>query len=448
MTHEADIVAFPRPDDMAAPPVWNQRSEEIVLGSMLLSSEGITDAMSVVDGSDFYLPAHQEIFHVIVDFFSSGHPVEPVAIHAGLASPTRQHISVATLHQYTLNVVNVVSTTYYAQDIRRHAQLRNINAALYAGLSHVQRSSEPSDIASATIQQLTDSLTVLGKETQSAAAAYDLAVAYTAAKADGTLNEMSLATGYTDVDNYLGGIRAGQLVLVAGRPGTGKSVVALDIARHVAIHQKKPVAYFSLEMSDLEIGQRLIAAEAEVDLSRIIKGELSDAEWQRVAQARDQIETAPLYIDTRSTMTTAAIRARAHQLTLQHQVELIVVDYLGLLRHPQENKIESRQVMMSMISRDMKLMAKELVPVIALTQLNRGVENRHDKRPVLSDLRDTGALEQDSDVVILIHRDDIANSDSARAGEVDLHIAKHRNGPTGVATLANQYHYARLKNLY
>jgi replicative DNA helicase len=415
---------------------------------MLLTSESITEAMGILSGDDFYLPVHQELYSVIVEYFSASQPVEPVAIHAALSPPARNYLTITDLFNYTFRVVSHGSTSFYASDVRRHSQLRRVNAALFSGVSQVQRTLDPSDIASATITQLTEALGSDTENVQSAINAYDLAANYTAAKADGALIESCLATGYADLDNYLGGIRSGQLVLVAGRPGAGKSVVALDIARNVAIRQQKPVAYFSMEMNELEIGQRIMAAEADVNLSSIIKGELTDEEWRSVSRARERLDGAPLFIDTSPSMTTAAIRARAHQLKIQHSIELIIVDYLGLLRHPQEHKLESRQVMMSMISRDMKLMAKELVPVLALTQLNRAVESRHDKKPILSDLRDTGALEQDSDVVLLLHRDDATNPDSSRAGEVDLNIAKHRNGPTGVVTLANQYHFARLRDLY
>jgi len=444
----AEIYPFPHSEQGLGDAKWEQQSEEQVLGAALLSAEAIGEVFGTLTADDFYSPAHQDIYLAITSLYTEGKPVEPIAVYQHLPSTTRQRFSQADLFALANKVASPASISYYADRVQKAAAVRRVSSALLQGLSNVRKDRSASDIATEAIAGLTDALHGTQKtERLDAESVYTLAVERAAAQADGTLQENVLATGYRDLDSYLGGIREGNLFLVAGRPGTGKSIVALDIARHLAIHERIPVGFFSLEMSELEIGQRLVAAEAKVGLADLINARLSDKDWQKVAATREKIKNAPLWIDTRSNLTTGSIRASAQQMKAKHGLRLIIVDYLGLLRHPQEHRIESRQVMMSDISRELKLIAKDVVPVVALAQLNRTVESRHDKRPMLSDLRDTGALEQDSDVVLLLHRDDVNNPDSARAGEVDLFLAKHRNGPTAHITLANQYHYAQLQDL-
>ena len=253
-------------------------------------------------------------------------------------------------------------------------------------------------------------------------------------------------TGFADLDNLTNGLHPGQMIIVAARPGIGKSTLALDIARHAAVKHRKTAVIFSLEMSKTEITMRLLSAEAGIRLSQMRSGSLSEQDWQKIVRRMTEISDAPLFIDDSPNMTMMEIRAKARRLKQRNDLKLIVVDYLQLMTSGK--RVESRQQEVSEFSRQMKLLAKELeVPVIAISQLNRGPEQRTDKRPMLSDLRESGSLEQDADMVILVHRPDAWEADDPRAGEADLIIAKHRNGPTTTVAVAHQLHYSRFADL-
>ena len=253
-------------------------------------------------------------------------------------------------------------------------------------------------------------------------------------------------TGFADLDNLTNGLHPGQMIIVAARPGIGKSTLALDIARHAAVKHHKTAVIFSLEMSKTEITMRLLSAEAGIRLSQMRSGTMSEQDWQKIVRRMTEISDAPLFIDDSPNMTMMEIRAKARRLKQRNDLKLIVVDYLQLMTSGK--RVESRQQEVSEFSRQMKLLAKELeVPVIAISQLNRGPEQRTDKRPMLSDLRESGSLEQDADMVILVHRPDAWEADDPRAGEADLIIAKHRNGPTTTVAVAHQLHYSRFADL-
>lgn len=256
-----------------------------------------------------------------------------------------------------------------------------------------------------------------------------------------------ITSGYPDLDKYIGGFKPGQLIVIAARPAVGKSTVALDLARNAAIGAGIPTAFYTLEMSRTEVVERLLAAETNIPLTRLTKGDLSEPEWLRLAQTRERIDPAPLFIEDSSSLTLMEIRSRSRRLTTRHNLGLIVVDYLQLL-NTGTRRAETRQEEVAQMSRSLKLLAKELhVPVIALSQLNRGPDQRQDKRPVASDIRESGAVEQDSDIIILLHRDELTNPDSTRVGEIDLILAKHRNGPTGTVQLLFKGHVAKLATI-
>ena len=235
------------------------------------------------------------------------------------------------------------------------------------------------------------------------------------------------------------------MIVLAARPAVGKSTLGLDIARHAAIHNGDAAVIFSLEMSRSEITMRMLSAEARVGLNNIRSGSLSDDEWGRLAKRMGEISDAPLFIDDSPNLSLMEIRAKARRLKQRHNLKLIVIDYLQLMSSGK--RVESRQQEVSEFSRNLKLLAKELgVPVIAISQLNRSPEQRADKKPMLSDLRESGSIEQDADMVILLHRDDLYEG-SSRSGEADLIVAKHRNGPTRTITVAAQLHFARFADI-
>jgi replicative DNA helicase len=236
------------------------------------------------------------------------------------------------------------------------------------------------------------------------------------------------------------------LILIAARPAVGKSTLALDLARHAAIKQKKATIFFSLEMNRAEIAMRMLSAESAIFLQTMRKGGLTEQEWTKLALVRQNINDAPLYIDDSPNMTLVEIRAKCRRLMQQVGLKMIVIDYIQLMSSGK--KVESRQQEVSEFSRALKLLAKELnVPVVALSQLNRNAEQSKDKKPELSQLRESGSLEQDADVVILLHRDGIHEKDHPRAGEADLILAKQRNGPTGTVVVSFQGQYSRFMNM-
>ena len=257
---------------------------------------------------------------------------------------------------------------------------------------------------------------------------------------DGAL--IGVPTGFGELDSLLNGLQPGQLVMIAARPGMGKSTIGLDFARAASIKNKMTSAIFSLEMARNEIVMRLLSAESSIALQSMRAGKMSDTDWQRLARKMSAISDSPLFIDDSPNLTISEIRAKCRRLKQKHDLKLVIVDYLQLMSSGK--KVESRQQEVSEFSRSLKLLAKELeVPVIAISQLNRSPEQRQDKRPMLSDLRESGSLEQDSDVVMLIHREDAYDRESPRASEADLIVAKHRNGPTATVTVSFQGHYSR-----
>ncbi|GMA29010.1 hypothetical protein GCM10025874_22630 [Arenivirga flava] len=253
-------------------------------------------------------------------------------------------------------------------------------------------------------------------------------------------------TGFAELDALTNGLHPGQLILIAARPALGKSTLALDFARAAAIKHGQAAVFFSLEMGRSEIAMRLMSAEASVPLQNMRKGTVDNRDWTTIAQVRGRINDAPLFIDDSPNMTLVEIRAKARRLKQTNDLKLIVIDYLQLMTSGK--RVESRQQEVSEFSRALKLLAKELkVPVIALSQLNRGPEQRADKKPAVSDLRESGSLEQDADMVILLHREAAYEKDNPRAGEADLIVAKHRNGPTATVTVGFHGHFSRFADM-
>jgi replicative DNA helicase len=253
-------------------------------------------------------------------------------------------------------------------------------------------------------------------------------------------------TGFADLDALTNGLHAGQMVVIAARPAIGKSTLALDLARAAAVKHRLATVLFSLEMSRNEITMRLLSAEARVPLHAMRTGQMGEEDWTRLARRMSEVVDAPLYIDDSPNMSMVEIRSKCRRLKQRHDLRMVIVDYLQLMSSPR--RVENRQQEVSEMSRSLKLLSKEIdVPVVAISQLNRGPEQRNDKRPLLSDLRESGSIEQDSDVVILLHREDAYERESPRAGEADLIVAKHRNGPTTTVTVAFQGHYSRFVDM-
>ncbi|MEU1761329.1 replicative DNA helicase [Micromonospora sp. NPDC005652] len=453
---ERPVATRPDADDQPydRTPPQDVNAEMSVLGGMLLSKDAIADVVEILKTDDFYRPVHATIFDTILDLYGKDEPADPITVAAALAdSGDLQRIGGAPyLHTLIATVPTAANAAYYARIVAERAVLRRLVAAgtriVQLGYGAVQESGKDVDDVVDLAQQAVYDVT-------ERRASEDFSVL--ADLLQPTLDDIEAAdarggvmtgvpTGFTDLDRLLNGLHAGQLIIVAGRPGLGKSTAATDFARNAAIRFNNAAAIFSLEMSKVEITMRLLSAEARVPLHRLRGGDLSDDDWTKLARCMNEISEAPLFVDDTPSMNLMEIRAKARRLKQKHDLKLIVVDYLQLMTSPK--RVESRQQEVADLSRGLKLLAKEVeCPVIAVSQLNRGPEQRTDKRPQLSDLRESGSIEQDSDVVILLHRDDYYDKESPRAGEADFIVAKHRNGPTDTITVAHQLHLSRFVDM-
>ncbi|MGS0688711.1 replicative DNA helicase [Nakamurella sp. GG22] len=449
-------VPAPAPAAFDRQPPQDLAAEQSVLGGMLLSKDAIADVIESLSTADFYKPAHALVFDAVLDLYSRGEPADTITVAAELErNGTLGRVGGGVyLHTLMATVPTAANAAYYAQIVAEKAILRRLVEAAtrivqlgYGGSEGSVGGGEVDEIvdrAQAEIYDVTERRTsedyvVLEELLQPTMDEID-AIAQQGGRSAG------VPTGFADLDNLTNGLHPGQMIIVAARPGIGKSTLALDMARHAAVKHRQASVIFSLEMSKTEITMRLLSAEAGIRLSHMRAGTMGEQDWQKIVRRMTEISDAPLFIDDSPNMTMMEIRAKARRLKQRHDLKLIVVDYLQLMTSGK--RVESRQQEVSEFSRQMKLLAKELeVPVIALSQLNRGPEQRTDKRPMLSDLRESGSLEQDADMVILVHRPDAWEADDPRAGEADLIVAKHRNGPTATIAVAHQLHLSRFADL-
>lgn len=431
-------------------PPQDNDAEQSVLGSMLLSKDAIADVIESVRGTDFYRPAHETIFDAMVDLYGRGEPVDPITTTAELQR-RGELVRVGGapyLHTLSASVPIAANAGYYAEIVREKAILRRLVDAGtriaqmgYAGEGQVD---EVVDRAQAEVYQVTDKRTSEDYAPLSAIMESALDEIEAINNRDGEM--IGVPTGFADLDELTNGLHPGQMVIIAARPAMGKSTLGLDFCRAASIHHNMASVIFSLEMTRNEITMRLLSAEAKIPLNHMRNGNMNDDDWTRLARKMGEVSSAPLFIDDSPNMTMMEIRAKARRLKQRHDLRLIVIDYLQLMTSGK--KVESRQIEVSEFSRQIKLLAKELeIPVVALSQLNRGAEQRADKRPMVSDLRESGSIEQDADMVILLHREDVYEKESTRPGEADIIVAKHRNGPTRDLTVAFQGHYSRFVDM-
>jgi replicative DNA helicase len=449
MAERTQLAAVPTMSDVDRTPPQDVAAEQSVLGAMLMSKDAIAEVIEVVKSPDFYRPQHELIFDAIIDLYGRGEPADAVTVadelgKRGELARAGGHIY---LHDLLASVAIAANAEYYAEIVREKAVLRRlVEASVKIAQMGYQAQGDVADIvdvAQQTIYEVSE-----GKTSED----------YKPLKMliEPTIDEMEMIenrgggmagvpTGFAELDELTNGLHPGQMIIVAARPAMGKSTLGLDFARSAAIKNNLTTAFFSLEMSQSEIVMRLLSAEAQVWLHSIRSGRMTDEDWRRVVAKTAQLSEAPLYIDDSPNLTMMEIRAKARRLKQRHDLKLVVIDYMQLMTSGK--KVESRQLEVSEFSRQIKLLAKELgIPVVALSQLNRGPEQRNDKKPMLSDLRESGSLEQDADMVILLHREDVYNKEE-RIGEADLIVAKHRNGPTKTITTAFQGHYSRFVDM-
>lgn len=431
-------------------PPHNLEAEESVLGAMLLSRDAIAVALECCTADDFYKPAHAHVFAAVTALYTRGEPADPVTV----ADELRRSGAIEAIGDPSLLLslqVNTPSTAnagHYARIVEEHALLRRL--VTVAGEIAELGYSVPEDVAEAVDRAETLVFEVAQRRVVDTLAPLRDLLAQSLDHLEHLYERdesiTGVPTGYADLDERLAGLQPSNLVVVGARPAMGKTSFALGIVNHAAMTMRKPVLLFSLEMSHLELTQRLLCSEARVDATRMRNGRLLESDWPKISDAIGRLGDAPIFIDDNPNVTVMDIRAKARRLMAREGLGLVVVDYLQLMTG--RNRAESRQVEVSEISRGMKILARELnVPVVALSQLSRNLEMRQDKRPVLADLRESGSIEQDADVVLFIYRDEVYNPDSPDRGTAEVIIAKHRNGPVGHVQLAFVDHYTRFANM-
>jgi replicative DNA helicase len=418
-------------------PPQNIEAEESVLGSMMLSSEAIADVVQMLDPGDFYRSANGKIFAALHGLFARGEPVDIItAVNALERDGTLEEVGGRLyLRDLVDQVPTPASAVHYATIVSKAALRRRLISAAADIMDKAYTSPDEADsIADSAEQRIYD---VARRDEKDEVAMLRELVDRAMLDLETIQNRESaytgLASGFRDLDDLTSGLQPGNLVVIAARPGVGKSSLAMNMARNVAV-ASHPVAVFSLEMSRFEIGMRLLCAEARVPWDRIRSKRVGPQDWSNVVHAAEVLHDAPLLIVDSGNVNIVDIRAKARRMrTSKRGLSLIIVDYMQLMTSPNARRPDNRQQEVAEISRSLKLLAKELgIPVVALSQLNRNPEARADKRPQLSDLRESGAIEQDSDVVMFIHRDD---SDPEKKSDAEIIIAKHRNGPTGSVRL-------------
>lgn len=419
-------------------------AEQAVLGAMLMSRNALNEIAGLLDSSDFYVHAHECVFAAILAVDAAGQGCDVVTVSRELErrGDLKRVGGAPYLNTLVSSVVTPANAGYHAQIVREHAVRRRLVEVGTRITQMGYTTDDGSDLAEIVDRAQAEA----GTLTRGA----DPAEETIADTLDGMLDEIErgvsdgLATGFRDLDQLTQGFKPGQMVIIGARPSVGKTTAGMDIIRHVSIRNRIPSAMFSLEMTRKQLIRRAMSAEGRINLHHLAPNCMTPEDWARVAKVREQIVTAPIHLDDSSGLTMMAIRAKARRLHREKGVRLLVVDYAQLVASGTARRQDSKQAEVTAVSNGLKLLAKELmIPVVVLAQLNRETEKRTDKRPVLSDLKDSGSLEQDADIVILLHREDAYERESPRAGEADLIVAKHRDGPTATITVAFQGHYSR-----
>ncbi|MGN0957156.1 replicative DNA helicase [Megasphaera sp.] len=431
-------------------PPQNVEAEQAVLGAMLLSHDAVIVAMEKLQSQDFYRDVHRIIFEAMEHLHRENKEIDVITLPDELKRMKKLD-DVGGL-EYVLNLPNLVGSAanieYYANIVAEKALARNLISTcteLTTEAYDGQKETETLlDDAERRILQLSD--TKNRGDFASVGAVVEVTLDKITKLYENKAGLTGLPTGFRDLDRMTSGLQPSDLILVAARPSMGKTAFTLNIAQNVGVRQHKTVAFFSLEMSQEQLVQRLLCQIAHIDSQKLRTGQLnSDEEWTRLTDACDKLYESPIYIDDTPGISVAEMRSKARRLKSEHGLDLIIVDYLQLM---QGRNAESRQQEISEISRSLKALARELkVPLIALSQLSRSVESRQDKRPMLSDLRESGALEQDADIVSFLYREDYYDKETENQHITEVILAKHRNGPVGSVKLYFKNEFTLFLNL-
>ena len=433
-------------------PPHNLDAEQSVLGAMLESKETIANVVEVVQAEDFYKPQHTDIYETIMALYGRGEACDAITVADELARRGRLEAigGKPYIHGLLEAYPTASSAGYYARIVEEHSMLRSLvdagNQVQELGFSMPDDVTDAIDQAENLVYEVGNRR--LREDMHPVKVLLNEAMVDIEVQAERGEHVTGTASGFEDLDDLTAGFQPSNLVIVAARPSMGKSSLMNDFALHAALNRKSPVpvVVFSLEMSRQEVVKRFLSSEARVDSQRIGRGTLQEQDWGKLSSALGRLAEAPIFIDDSAHITLMEIRAKCRRLKAKHGLGLICVDYLQLMQSPRRS--ENRQQEVSEISRGLKILARDLeVPVVCASQLNRGVEMRSDKRPLLGDLRESGSIEQDSDVVMFLYRDEVYNKDSEARGEAELIVAKHRNGPTGTVRLAFMNQYTKFASL-
>ena len=432
-------------------PPHDVEAEQAVLGCMLTDRDSVLSAIEVLRKDSFYREDNKMIFEAITNLYSKSQPIDVITVKAELSDMGNlERVGgleyIAGLTEKFTTSANIEKYIRIVDDKATHRHLiQTANDLVALGYDETEEVDRIMDMAEKKVFDLSAK-----KNTKGYSPIKDVLL-----ESYGKLEELynakgrlsGLTTGFIDLDNKTSGLHNSDLVIVAARPAMGKSAFAINLATNVALKAKKGVIIFSLEMSKEQVGNRILCSEAMVDSNKLRTGMLEDEDWAKLAENLGRLSDAPIYIDDTAGISIMEIRAKARKLHIEKDIGLIVIDYLQLIQGS-GNRNSSREQEISEISRSLKILAKELnVPVIALSQLSRGVEKRDDKRPMLSDLRESGAIEQDADIVMFLYRDDYYHPDTEKKNISEIILAKHRGGSTGTIDLAWLPSYTKFANL-
>ncbi len=438
------------PTEAKAPP-HDVAAEAALLGAILLDNDRLNQIVSTTRPEQFYREAHREIYRGMLELANEHRPIDAVT----LSEKLREHDTLkaagggAYLVQLSTETPAAVNVEHYARIVREKAIVRDVIGATRELADEGQR--DPGDVMAFVerVQQRIFEVTASSLRTELQSMRDVIAETFRQIETLYQRKEKitGVPTGFSDLDNKLAGLQPSDLIIVAARPAMGKTAFALNILANAAMKTDVPAAVFSLEMSAQQLATRMLCAHARVGGADLRQGQVTDAQWAKLIKAVGDLSEAKIYVDDTPALSLLELRARARRLKQERGLGLVVIDYLQLMRGSELAARRSREQEISEISRGLKALAKELdIPVVALSQLNRGVESRSDKRPMMSDLRESGAIEQDADVVMFLYRDDYYNPDSEKKGLAEVIIGKARSGPTGTIDLLFQGQYTRFDN--
>lgn len=428
-------------------------AEQSLLGGLLIDSNAWDKITGLLTETDFYSPQHQIIFVALTELARKNSPFDVLTVAEYLKSINRLSAAGGEVYLFEIanNTPSAANIVAYAEIIRERSILRQL---IQVGNQITELAYRPEGRSSRELLQEAES-SVFKIAEQGAGQKEAENISSLLAKATARIDDLyhrdepitGLQTGFYDLDSMTSGLQAGDLIIAAGRPSMGKTVFAMNIAEHAAIKSKKPVLVFSLEMPGEQLAMRSMSSLGHIDQHKLRTGRLADEDWPRITSAVSMLSEAPMFIDDTASLSPSDMRSRARRIAKAHgQLGLIVVDYLQLMHVPGSKENRTNEI--SEISRSLKILAKELhVPVIAISQLNRSLESRHDRRPVMSDLRESGSIEQDADLIAFIYRDEVYNEDTEEKGIAEIIIAKHRNGPIGRVKLKFFGQFTRFENL-